>query len=72
MDPLEDLLEACNNYFEKKIKYNKAAENCEYDRDYFLHDETRAVERSKNEIKELLNTYIEIEVNSILKRYNLI
>lgn len=55
---IDDLTNAFEELIDAKNDYKIKAENCEYDRGYFLSHESDRIDKAKNKLKETLDNYI--------------
>lgn len=63
---MEKFLENIAWYVRVKADYDKAAENCEYDRGYWLHNESGAIDSAKKALQESLDSMIDERVEQRL------
>ena len=53
-----DFVKSEEDFQEAKANYQKAAEKCEYDRDYFLYREKDKVEKARTELSQIFSLII--------------
>lgn len=63
---MSELLDAISAWQAAKAVYDKAAESCEYDRDYFLHGEADEVTVAADRVEWELNDLVDTRVKNLL------
>ena len=55
---IDELITTLEKLQEAKTIYNKAAKNCDYDRDYFLYREQIAIDNAKKELSKIFKSAV--------------
>lgn len=63
---IDELITALENLQEAKAEYREAAKNCQYDRDYFLHREEKAIDKAKEELVRIFKSAVSAVVIEVI------